>query len=84
MKIGDIVKLKYELAYRRYGIIHSVSSSPATSMTLVKVYHLGPKLISSPSEEEYRLNGLETPKHLKGGLVSNGYLADELILVSSA
>ncbi len=83
MKIGDIVKLKYELAYRRYGIIHSVSSSPATSMTLVKVYHLGPKLVSSPSLEEYRLSGLEL-KHKQGGLVSNGYLADELILVSSA
>ena len=82
MKIGDLVKLKFESAYRRYGIVHSVHSSHSLknvddSVRLVKIYLLGPRSDISPPRTASSL-------HERGKLTSCGYLADELTLVSSA
>ncbi len=80
MKIGDLVKLKYESAYRRYGIVHSVSSNENRndSVSLVKIYLLGPR------SDRISPTGYYGSLHERGKLTSCGYLADELTLVSSA
>lgn len=81
MKIGDLVKLKFESAYRRYGIVHSVHNSDLKnvddSVRLVKIYLLGPRSDIAPDKYYGRM-------HERGKLTSCGYLADELTLVSSA